>query len=290
MKTVIRSTTVLLFCVFLAGAQDGAKDQGEKDRKVEYSKQEQLLVAKVQGFSITPYEMREKTAKPLALEIRHLPPSLNKLRLADALAVASMGGDAGHEGWQEIATTLAEALREQPGKLESGYTSLAQLMRYEHAEVSLDDPRLAQAIVKVADDDRHREQVDFTLADLSGKKWNLKELRGRVVLVNFFLTASRTCWQEVAELQNLSQHFKKTDLVILAISGEDRERVANFAKSLKITYPVLLDEGQKVAQQYRIAGAPKTFVYNRDGKLVAQALDMQTRKQLYGMLKEEGLE
>jgi peroxiredoxin len=287
---VIRSTTVLLFCVFLAGAQDGAKDQGEKDRKVEYSKQEQLLVAKVQGFSITPYEMREKTAKPLALEIRHLPPSLNKLRLADALAVASMGGDAGHEGWQEIATTLAGALREQPGKLESGYTNLAQLMRYKHVDVSLDDPLLAEAIAKLADDDRRREQVDFTLTDLSGKKWTLKELKGRVVLVNFFLTASRPCWQEVAELQNLSQHFKKTDLVILAISGEDRERVANFAKSLKITYPVLLDEGQKVAQQYRIAGAPKTFVYNRDGKLVAQALDMQTRKQLYGMLKEAGLE
>ncbi len=284
----------------LAGAQDGAKNQGAKkqgakdqvakDPKVAYTPQEELLVGKVRSFAETPYEVRDKLAKPLALEIRRLPSSLNKLRLADAVAFASMGGDAGHEGWQEIATTLAGALREQPGKLESGYTNLAQLMRYKHVDVSLDDPLLAEAIAKLADDDRRREQVDFTLTDLSGKKWTLKELKGRVVLVNFFLTASRPCWQEVAELQNLSQHFKKTDLVILAISGEDRERVANFAKSLKITYPVLLDEGQKVAQQYRIAGAPKTFVYNRDGKLVAQALDMQTRKQLFGMLKEAGLE
>ena len=228
-------------------------------------------------------------AMSIALDIHRLPASLNKLRLADSLAFVSTAGDPGQATLQEVATTLADALREQPGKLDPAYVDLAQLVHYEHVNVSLDDPKFAAAMSRLEADDQHRREVDFTLADLKGKNWTLKDLRGKVVLVHFWASWSRPSWQEMLDLEGLYQRFKKQDLVVLAISSEKLELVANYVKLQKITFPVLLDPEQKVAQLYKIVGAPKSFVYDREGKLVAQAIDVRTQKQLLNMLEQTGL-
>ena len=68
---------------------------------------------------------------------------------------------------------------------------LAELARYYHMEVSLDDPRYTAAISKLQADDQHRNDSDFTLTDVQERKWNLKSLRGKVVLVNFWATWCR---------------------------------------------------------------------------------------------------
>jgi peroxiredoxin len=52
---------------------------------------------------------------------------------------------------------------------------------------------------------------------------------------------------------------------VLAISDEDERKVKRFIEN-GCTYPILLDPGRKVHQQYDIAGIPKSFVYDRDGK------------------------
>jgi peroxiredoxin len=92
------------------------------------------------------------------------------------------------------------------------------------------------------------------------------------------------------DIENLYQRFKKQNLVILAISSEQREQVENFVKAQKITLPVLLDPEQKVGQLYRVLGVPKSFVYNRQGKLTAQAIDVRTQQQLLNMLQAAGLQ
>jgi peroxiredoxin len=99
----------------------------------------------------------------------------------------------------------------------------------------------------------------------------------------------RPCRQEMIDIENLYQRFKKQNLVILAISSEQREQVEKFVKALKITFPVLLDPEQKVAQLYKILGVPKSFVYDRESKLTAQAIDVRTQKQLLNMLQKAGL-
>ena len=288
---MIRPITLLLFCAALASSQDqSSQDQSSQDQKVVYTKQELALVAKVRILHDLAEDKRGLVTKDTALEIRRLPASLNKLRLADALAFVSTAGDPGHDTLQEVATTLADALREQPGKLGTAYVNLAQLVHYEHLEVSLDDPQFAAAMSKLVADDQRRREVNFTLADLNGKDWTLKDLRGKVVLVNFWASWSRPCQQEMLDLEGLYQWFKKQDLVILAISSEKRDQVANFVKVQKITFPVLLDPEQKVAQLYKIAGVPKSFVYDRKGKLSAQAIDVRTQKQLLSMLQQTGLQ
>jgi hypothetical protein len=84
---------------------------------------------------------------------------------------------------QEVGTTLAGSVREHPvSSVQNGptapYVELAKLVRYEHVQVSVDDPQFAAAMTKIEADDLRRQQADFVLADLHGKKWALKDLRG----------------------------------------------------------------------------------------------------------------
>jgi peroxiredoxin len=267
------------------------------DDKVVWSDQEKPIVEQLRGLRQLPDDVRAHTTKDLALQIRQLPVTPNKLRLAGGLASLSTEGDFGHDTLQEVATTLAAALREQPqpgrnGEPGSLYVELASLVRYEHVQVAMDAPQFAAAMVKLEADDAKRQQADFTLADLQGKNWSLKDLRGKVVLLNFWATWCPPCRKEMPDLEALYLRFKDKDqgFVVLAISDEDAAKVTPFLAERNITYPVLLDQGRKVNEQFQIAGIPKSFVYDRSGKLVAQSIDMRTQRQFLEMLAQAGLQ
>ena len=260
-----------------------------------WSNQEKPIADQISGLRSLPDAVRARTTKNLAMEIRQLPVTPNKLRLANSLANLSTEGDFGRDTLQEVATTLAAALREQPLQAKQGqptgpYVELAQLVRYEHVQVSLDDPQFAAAIAKIEADNERRQQADFTLTELRGNKWTLKELRGKVVLVNFWATWCPPCRKEMPDLEALYKQYQDQGLVILAISDEDAEKVRPFVAEQKVTYPVLLDPGRKVNEQFHIEGIPKTFVYDRGGTLVAQSIDMRTKEQFLEMLSQAGLQ
>ena len=134
-----------------------------------------------------------------------------------------------------------------------------------------------------------RDKADFTLTELGGKTWTLKEQRGKVVVLNFWATWCPPCRKEMPDLEKLYQQFKDQGLVILAISDEDAGKVKPFIAQQKVTYPILLGPGRKVNELFQIEGIPKTFVYDRTGKLVAQSIDMRTRRQFLEMLAQAGL-
>jgi peroxiredoxin len=77
---------------------------------------------------------------------------------------------------------------------------------------------------------------------------------------------------------------------VLSISDEDATKVAPFIAERKIGYPILLDPGRRVNEAFAVEGIPKSFVYDREGKLVAQSIDMRTRSQFQGMLAQAGLQ
>jgi peroxiredoxin len=265
------------------------------DDKVVWSDQEKPIVDQLRGLRKLPDDVRARTTKDLALQIRQLPASPNKLRLAGGLASLSTEGDFGHDTLQEVANTLAAALREQPqpgknGEPGSLYVELASLARYEHVQALVDAPQFAAAMAKLEADDAKRRQADFTLTDLQGKAWTLKDLRGKVVLLNFWATWCPPCRKEMPDLESLYLKFKDEGFVVLAISDEDSAKVGPFLSERSITYPVLLDPGRKVNEQFQIEGIPKSFVYDRSGKIVAQSIDMRTQTQFLEMLAQAGLQ
>jgi peroxiredoxin len=139
-------------------------------------------------------------------------------------------------------------------------------------------------------DDRKRVHPDFSLTDIFGKTWTFSELRGKVVLVNFWATWCPPCRKEMPDLEALYKRFSAKGFVVLGISDEEATKVAPFIRERKVSFPVLLDPGRKVNAMFVVEGIPKSFVYDREGKLVAQSIDMRTQKQFLQMLAKAGLE
>jgi peroxiredoxin len=292
---------VVALCLQLASAQ-------KKD--VVWTADEKPIADAIHGLRGLPDDVRAVTTGELALKIRRLPASANKLRLAVSLAELSTEGDFGHDTLQQVATTLAETLRERPvpwAKAKDAgasghasakrapadpYVELATLVRYEHVKAPDDlngNEQFRAAMAQLEADDRKREHLEFTLKDLSGKSWTFRELRGKVVLVNFWATWCPPCRKEMPDLETLYRRFGSKGLVVLGISDEDAAKVEPFIRERKVSFPVLLDPGRKVNDMFVVDGLPKTLVYDRDGKLVAQSIDMRTQKQFLEMLEKAGL-
>jgi peroxiredoxin len=280
---LLAATSILLFVPLSA------------QEKIVWSDQEKPIVEQLDGLRNLDDTVRARTTKDLALQIRQLPVVPNKLKLAAALAGLSTEGDFGRDTLQEVTTTLALALREQPpsgkpGEPDSLYVELASLVRYEHMQASSGNPQFAAAMAKLEADDASRQNADFTLTDLQGKPWHLRDLRGKVVLVNFWATWCPPCRKEMPDLDALYNKFKDQGFVVLAISDEEAAKVSPFISERKISYPVLLDPGRKVNDLFIVEGIPESFVYDRSGKMVAQSIDMRTRNQFLEMLAQAGLQ
>jgi len=194
------------------------------------------------------------------------------------------GGDEG----KKIGATLSVREPAYP------YVELATLVRYEHVEASLagsdGDEQFHAAMARLEADDRKREHPEFTLTDLAGKSWTFSELGGKVVLVSFWATWCPPCRKEMPDLDALYGRFSAKGLVVLGISDEEADKVSPFIREHKVSFPVMLDPGRKAHEAFVVEGIPKSFVYDREGKLVAQSIDMRTQKQFLEMLAKAGLE
>ena len=236
-----------------------------------------------------PDDVRARAIKDLALRIRHQPAHY-ALALASNLVVDGTEGS-GRDSLQEVTTTLADALQKAPAQgTDDAYLTLAALARYGHTEVSLDEPRYTAAISKLQADDQHYSESDFTLTDLQKRKWTLKRLRGKVVLVNFWATWCPPCRREIPDLDALYKRFRDQGLVILAITGEEASIVRPFISQQIVSYPVLLDPARKVKELFLVDGIPESFVYDREGRLVAQAIDRPAMQGFLNMLRQAGLQ
>ena len=250
--------------------------------------QEKEISDRIGKLRSLPDDEWTKSVAELAKDIQALPVGSGKSMLIGGLSNLVTEGDAGHDTLQTVASTMAQVLRDGPNPSLS--STLASLVRYEHLQVSVDDPAYRAAMAKLEEKDRSRLSLEFALSDLKGGKWSLQDLRGKVVLVNFWATWCPPCRREMPDMEGLYQRFGPRGLVILAISDEDAAKVQPFIAEHKYTYPILLDPGRTVNKLFGVEGIPKSFLYGRDGKLAAQAIDRRTERQFLEMLKLAGLE
>ncbi len=248
----------------------------------------------MQNLRSLPDTQRPAATVQLATDIRALPPSKDKVKLADELAHLVTEGDQGQATIQAVADTLRQSLAETPVPSKKGeppmpYMDLASLVRYEGATEELNDPLYAKAQQTLVNNDAEIAKADFTLKDLRGKKWTLSELHGKIVMLNFWATWCAPCRLEMPYLDAFYTHFQSQGLVVLSISSEDSFKVASFIGASGYHPPVLIDLGGKVFQQFHIQGIPRTFVFNRDGQLVAEAIDQCSERQFMAMLSKTDL-
>jgi peroxiredoxin len=106
--------------------------------------------------------------------------------------------------------------------------------------------------------------VDFDLEDMKGKKFKLSQLKGKVVVLNFWFIECKPCVMEMPELNELVTEFKGDEVIFLAIAVNKKDQLKKFLKTTEFNY-VVLPNGQSVSDSYGIKGFPTNLIIDQNG-------------------------
>lgn len=130
---------------------------------------------------------------------------------------------------------------------------------------------------------------DFQLQSLNGEALRLSDFRGRPVMINFWATWCGPCQLEMPLIQKYYE-MHSPDLVVLAVNNDEpRASVQEFVDKMKLTFPILLDPGARVEDQYRVRAFPTSLFINREGLIRYQHIGILNEQQLVQYLKQIGV-
>ena len=108
---------------------------------------------------------------------------------------------------------------------------------------------------------------NFTLPQLDGGQVSLSQLKGRVVVMEFWATWCGPCRFSLPSLEVISKQFRDRGATVLLINqGEQADQVRAWAGK-RFTAPILLDRDGTVGNLYGVRGIPRLFIVDRNGKL-----------------------
>jgi cytochrome c biogenesis protein CcmG/thiol:disulfide interchange protein DsbE len=112
---------------------------------------------------------------------------------------------------------------------------------------------------------------DFTLTTFEGEQISLADLKGKVVVLNFWASWCKPCEEEAAELETAWRIYQPSgEVVFLGVDYVDTESEAKvYLEKFDVTYPNGPDLRTKISQAFRIRGVPETYIIGKDGKLAA---------------------
>jgi cytochrome c biogenesis protein CcmG, thiol:disulfide interchange protein DsbE len=131
---------------------------------------------------------------------------------------------------------------------------------------------------------------DFTLSAIDGSQVKLSDLRGKVVLLNFWATWCPPCKAEMPDLSALQQEYGLThDLVVIGIDAGDDSQAAilQFAQQNHLNFRLLMDSDDHVSNvQYSVRALPTSLIIDRTGKIRAQWLGQLSRVEMLARLQQ----
>lgn len=115
-----------------------------------------------------------------------------------------------------------------------------------------------------------QQAPDFEVQMFDGSTVKLSDLKGKVVLLNFWATWCPPCRAELARVEKeIIERFAGKPFVFLPVSrGEKRETVAAFREKMGYTFPMGLDTDNSVYKKYAVTYIPRNFLIDKDGKVV----------------------
>ena len=111
---------------------------------------------------------------------------------------------------------------------------------------------------------------DFALKSLKGSQVSLADFKGKVVLLDFFSTWCPPCRAAVPVLQDLEAKYKDKGLEVISIDEQESQSlVRDYAKEMRYTALMLLDEDGSAGDKYKVNGLPTFVIIDQKGKVAA---------------------
>lgn len=127
----------------------------------------------------------------------------------------------------------------------------------------------------------------FSLKTSEGATIDLKKLKGKLVLVNFWATWCGPCRAEIPAFVDVYEQYKDKGLEIVGISVDDDgwTEVKPFVERYKINYPVVIDNGSVARAYGNVSAIPTTFLVDKDGNLVDRHIGLMKKEALENLIK-----
>jgi peroxiredoxin len=108
----------------------------------------------------------------------------------------------------------------------------------------------------------------FMLQTRGGGTLSLDQLKGQVVLLNFWASWCGPCRQEMPLLEGIYKKYHKLGVTLVGVNVEPDAKAANAAlEKTPVSFPILYDPDSKVSQLYNVASMPSTVIIDRSGKV-----------------------
>jgi len=109
---------------------------------------------------------------------------------------------------------------------------------------------------------------EFRLAGLDGKRTGLSDLKGKVVLLNFFASWCPPCKAEMPSMNALQKRFRDKGLEVVAVSSDRTgDALRRFLARVPVSFTVLHDPENELAHRYKVYALPTSYIIDRDGTL-----------------------
>lgn len=128
---------------------------------------------------------------------------------------------------------------------------------------------------------------DFTITTFEGDTLKLSDLRGRIVVLNFWASWCAPCRAEAPALQSVWEQYQDDGVVLLGVAYADNgPKSLEYIAEFDITYPNAPDLGTRISETYNIQGVPETFIIDRDGNVAQFIYAGITEAQLSSILDD----
>ena len=129
-----------------------------------------------------------------------------------------------------------------------------------------------------------------TFTDIKGNQISLEQLKGKVVMVNFWATSCTTCVGEMPDMVKTYEkyHAQGLEYVAVAMSYDPPNYVLNFTETRKLPFNVALDLDGKLAEQFGdVKLTPTTFVIDKQGKIIKKYVGAPEFNELHHLLESQ---
>jgi thiol-disulfide isomerase/thioredoxin len=125
---------------------------------------------------------------------------------------------------------------------------------------------------KIKAEKEYRNELDgskleeLNLEDINGVKFNLENLKGKVIVLNFWFTQCKPCVAEFPELNNLKEKYKNQDVEFFAVTWNNKETIEKFLLNHKLDFNII-PNGKLIIDKFKIPHYPYNIVIDKNGKV-----------------------